>query len=100
MEKHPLKIFEKLDHELLDYVQNHGEFSLSDGILPEKTKLLIALALDASRGAIGGVRALTKEVLDSGGSEDEIMETLRVAYFVTGVGSVYTAAHALKDIFN
>jgi alkylhydroperoxidase/carboxymuconolactone decarboxylase family protein YurZ len=99
MEEHPLKIFEKLDPELLDQIQNQGEFSLSDGTLEEKTKLLIALALDASRGAIGGVRALSKEVLEAGGTKEEIMETVRVAYFVSGVGSVYTAAHALKDIF-
>ena len=99
MSEHPLKIFENLDPELLDLVQNTGAFSMNDGALPEKIKLLIAFALDASRGAVGGVRALAKEAMDAGASKDELMEALRVAYFVCGVGSLYTAAHALKEIF-
>jgi alkylhydroperoxidase/carboxymuconolactone decarboxylase family protein YurZ len=99
MSEHPLKILEKCDPNLLEKVQEDGAFALSEGTLSEKVKLLIAIALDASHGAVGGVKALAREALDAGASEDEILETIRVANFVCGVGSVYTAAHALKEIF-
>jgi alkylhydroperoxidase/carboxymuconolactone decarboxylase family protein YurZ len=98
MSEHPLKIIEKHDPELLEDVQKSGAFALSDGALPEKVKLLIALALDASHGAVGGVRALAGEAMEAGATREEILETIRVANFVSGVGSVYTAAHALKEV--
>jgi alkylhydroperoxidase/carboxymuconolactone decarboxylase family protein YurZ len=97
MNEHPLKMLEKCDAELLEQVQEGGAFALSEGALPEKIKLLIALALDASHGAVGGVKALAKEAMDAGATKDEILEAVRVANFVCGVGSVYTAANALKD---
>jgi len=37
--------------------------------------------------------------LKNGATEDEIMETLRVANYITGAVSLHTAAAALKDIF-
>jgi len=58
MSEYPLKIFEKLDPELLKLVENTRELALTDGALPKKFKLLIAMALDASHGAIQGVKAL------------------------------------------
>lgn len=95
----PLKIFEKLDPELLRLVGNTRELALADGALPKKFKLLIAMALDASHGTIEGVRALGQAAIGAGATREEITETLRVAQYISGVGSVYTAAHALKDVF-
>lgn len=66
--------------------------------MPKKFKLLIALALDASLGAVQGVRALAQEATQAGATRAEIMETLRVVYHVSGVGSVYTAAQALRGL--
>jgi alkylhydroperoxidase/carboxymuconolactone decarboxylase family protein YurZ len=34
----------------------------------------------------------------AGATKDEIAEALRVAQFIGGVGSVYTAAEALRDV--
>jgi alkylhydroperoxidase/carboxymuconolactone decarboxylase family protein YurZ len=95
----PLKIFEKLDPELLKLVGNTRELALADGALPKKVKLLIAMALDASHGTIEGVRALAGAAIHAGATKEEIRETVRVAQYISGVGSVYTAAHALKDVF-
>jgi alkylhydroperoxidase/carboxymuconolactone decarboxylase family protein YurZ len=36
--------------------------------------------------------------MKAGATREEIGEALRVAHFVCGVGSVYTAAHALCDV--
>ena len=99
MPEHPLKIFEKIDPELLKYVGDANAFALADGALPRKIKLLIAMALDASHGAVEGVKALAKQAVKAGATKEEIVETIRVAQFVSGVGAVYVAAHALKELF-
>jgi alkylhydroperoxidase/carboxymuconolactone decarboxylase family protein YurZ len=94
----PLKILEKLDPDLLRVVENTRELALADGALPRKFKLLIAMTLDASHGAVQGVKALAQAAVQAGATKDEIREALRVAQYVTGVGSVYTAAQALKEL--
>ena len=99
MAEHPLKIFEKIDPELLKLVQNTNAFALADGALPRKIKFLIAMALDASDGAVEGVKALTEQAMKAGATKEEIVETLRVTQYISGVGSVYTAARAFKELF-
>lgn len=99
MPENPLKIFEKLDPDLLGIVENTRELALSDGALPRKIKFLIAMALDASHGTVDGVRSLASAAVQAGATKEEITETLRVAHFISGVGCVYTAAHALRDLF-
>ena len=98
LSEHPLKILEKLDPELLKLVESTSNLALSDGALPKKFKLLIAMALDASLGAVQGVKTLAQSAMKAGATKEEIMETLRVAQYISGVGSVYTAAQALKEI--
>jgi alkylhydroperoxidase/carboxymuconolactone decarboxylase family protein YurZ len=97
--EHPLKIFEKLDPELLKLVENNSEFVFTDGNLPKKFKLLIAMSLDASHGAVQGVRALAQKAMQAGATKEEIMEALRVTQYISGVGSTYTAAQAFKELF-
>jgi alkylhydroperoxidase/carboxymuconolactone decarboxylase family protein YurZ len=94
----PLKVLEKLDPELLRVVENTRELAFADGALPRKFKLLIAMDLDASHGAVQGVKSLAQAAVQAGATKDEIREALRVAQYVSGVGSVYTAAQALKEL--
>ncbi len=99
MAEHPLKVFENVDPELLKRVKDTNSFVLDDGALPKKFKLLIAMTLDAAHGASAGVKSLTQQALQAGATKEEVMEALRVAYYISGVGSVYTAANAFKEIF-
>jgi alkylhydroperoxidase/carboxymuconolactone decarboxylase family protein YurZ len=99
MAENPLKIIEKLDPELFKNVEATETLALGDGALPKKVKLLMAMALDASHGTVEGVKALTQQAMKAGATKEEIMETVRVAQFVSGAGCVYTAAHAFKDLF-
>ncbi len=99
MAENPLNIIEKLDLELFKNIEATQTLALADGILPRKVKLLMAMALDASHGALEGVKALTLQAMKAGATKEEIMETLRVAQYISGVGCVYTAAYALKDLF-
>jgi len=98
MNKNPLEIFKELDPNLLKLIDTTKDFAFSEGALSKKTKLLIAMALDASQGAIEGVKTLAQRAMQAGAKKQEILEALRVAYYICGVGSVYTAAHALKDL--
>jgi alkylhydroperoxidase/carboxymuconolactone decarboxylase family protein YurZ len=98
MPEHPLKVFQKLDPKLLKLVENTSELALTDGALPRKFKLLIAMTLDASHGAVGGVTALARMAMEAGATKEEIAEALRVAQYVCGVGCIYTAAQALKEV--
>jgi AhpD family alkylhydroperoxidase len=99
MSEHPLSVFERFDPELLGSVKNGNEQIFASGALPKKVKLLIALALDASKGTAGGVRALTQQAMEAGATKEEIAETLRVANYISGVGCVYTAGEALRGLF-
>ena len=98
MADHPLKVLETLDPELLKLVQRSHDFAIEDGALSKKMKLLIALALDASKGASEGVGSLTRAALAAGATRQEVAEALRVTHYICGAGSVYTAARGLKDV--
>ncbi len=99
MAENPLEVIKKLDPELFKNVEASRTLVLADGVLPRKVKLLIAMALDASHGTIEGTRSLAQQAMKAGASKEEVMETLRVAQHVSGVGCVFTAAHAFKDLF-
>jgi alkylhydroperoxidase/carboxymuconolactone decarboxylase family protein YurZ len=98
MAEHPLKVYEELDPKLLNLVNNTRDLALADGALPRKVKLLIAMVLDAVHGASEGVQALAREAIKAGATKEEISEALRVAQYICGVGCVYTAARALKEV--
>jgi AhpD family alkylhydroperoxidase len=98
MPEHPLKIYEDLDPKLLNLINETQKLALADGALPRKTKLLIAMVLDAVHGASEGVQSLAREAIKAGATREEISEALRVAQYVCGVGCVYTAARALNEV--
>lgn len=99
MAENPLAILEKIDPELLKLVRNTNAFALADGALPRKIKFLIAMALDAAHGTVDGTKALAKQAMKAGATKEEIVEAIRVAQYISGVGSVYVAARAFKELF-
>ena len=98
MPEHPLKVYEELDPKLLNLVNDTQKLALADGALPRKVKLLIAMVLDAVHGASDGVQSLAQEAIKAGATKEEIAEALRVAQYICGVGCLYTAAKALKEV--
>ena len=99
MAQNPLDIIKSLDPDLFDTVSRDNGFTFKDGALDTKTKYLIALALDAAHGATNGVKALAIQAMKHGASKEEVLEAVRVANYVAGVGSVYTAATGLDGVF-
>ena len=99
MAVNPLEIIQNSDEGLFKAVGNTRKMAMEEeGEISKKNKLLIALAIDTVTHAENGIRSLATQALDAGATKNEIMETLRIANYICGVGCVYTAANALKDI--
>lgn len=91
-------VFSKVDPKLLEGVAAASELAFCEGKIPLKYKLLMAMALDAAHGASKGVRSLAEQAMRAGASSEEVAEALRVAFYISGCGSVYTAAEGLREI--
>jgi alkylhydroperoxidase/carboxymuconolactone decarboxylase family protein YurZ len=98
MTEHPLATMRKLDPEFMNHIDATDALVYADGALPRKFKLLMAMAFDAAEGAAGGVRALAEQAMKAGATKEEIAEALRVAFHLSGVGSLYAASFGLKDM--
>ncbi len=99
MNANPLATMQKLDSQLFDHLQTTNHLIFDDGALSRKLKLLIAMAFDAAYGAESGVRSLAERAIEAGASKEEIAEALRVAYHLSGVGTLYTASRGLEEVF-
>jgi alkylhydroperoxidase/carboxymuconolactone decarboxylase family protein YurZ len=98
MAEHPLSRIGELDPDMLEKVDQLRTFALDEGELSKKMKFLIAMALDASHGAVQGVRSLALQAKAEGATKGEIMEALRVVFYIQGASSVYTGSAALRDV--
>jgi AhpD family alkylhydroperoxidase len=99
MPENPLSTVMKMDPKLVEHLRSEDEWAFADGALPRKTKLLIAIAYDAAHGAANGVRSLAQQAINAGATKEEIGEAIRVAYVLSGIGSVYVASQGLKELF-
>jgi alkylhydroperoxidase/carboxymuconolactone decarboxylase family protein YurZ len=94
-----MEFLKENNEQLFNNITSARNLAFRDGALSVKNRLLIALALDAAHGAVDGVKNLAKQAMDAGASKEEIFEALEVVYLISGVGSMYTAARALNEIF-
>jgi alkylhydroperoxidase/carboxymuconolactone decarboxylase family protein YurZ len=98
MAENPLATMARLDPAIMDHLKATDPLIFGDGALPRKVKLLSALAFDAAYGAENGVRALAQAALKAGATNQEIAEAVRVAYHLSGVGTLYTASRGLGEV--
>jgi alkylhydroperoxidase/carboxymuconolactone decarboxylase family protein YurZ len=98
MAGNPLETLAKVDPAMIEHLRADDQFVFADGALPAKVKLLMALAFDAAHGAADGVAALAQRAMKAGATSAEIAEAVRVAWHLSGVGSVYTASRGLGGI--
>ncbi len=99
MSENPLQVIMDEDSELFTLLENTRELAFVEGGIPLKYKFLIAMSLDAANGAVDGVKFLAMQAMQAGATKEEIMQAIRITQYIFGVGSVYTASNALKDIF-
>lgn len=85
------------DSDYFPVVKKVVEQAMSVQALDDKTKFLIVLALDALKGAEQGVQVVARHAREAGASEQEIRETLRLAYFVSGMDVIKASCNAFKE---
>ena len=98
MSKDPLQVIIDSDAEFFQLIEETCETSFQDDGIPLKYKLLMAMALDASKGAANGVTSLAVQAMEAGATKEEVMQAVKITHYICGVGSVYVAANALKNV--
>ena len=98
MASHPLSPLAILDRSLFDDIMERYGKTYEPNALSKKHKLLIALAVDASKDAVNGVKSLYKMARAEGATNAEIADALSVVYQICGVGSMYSAAVGISDV--
>jgi alkylhydroperoxidase/carboxymuconolactone decarboxylase family protein YurZ len=98
MSKSPLELLEKNDPTLTKTRKKVYDLAFSEGDLPVKMKALIAMVLDAGFESEGGVRAFAQKAINYGATKKEVLEAIRVGYYICGVGVLYTASRGLDGV--
>lgn len=98
MSKHPpfVQAIEAVDPAFHQEITRIFDLAMAPGELDVKTKILIALALDALIGSSEGVASLAKVARGMGITDAQMSEALRIAYMVAGNGVLSSAFPALQ----
>jgi alkylhydroperoxidase/carboxymuconolactone decarboxylase family protein YurZ len=91
-----VETLEKCDPELLKHMTALRNFTDKDGALPAKIKTLMSMLGDAILGHGDGVKAIAQRARAQGATEQEIAETVRVAFLCAGVPGLVTGTHAFR----
>ena len=83
--------------ELLKNVSGFRESVLQDGALSLKVKTLMTMLCDALLGHADGVAGIANRARTAGASEDEIAETVAVAFLFGGMPALVTGANAFRQ---
>ena len=95
----PLDVYKELDPKIVESYNRLQDVVFSEGALPQKFKVLIAMAIDVEHGALQGATALGRRALKLGATKEEIIEALRVSYCVGGNRALFTSAQVLQNLF-
>ncbi|WP_445474556.1 carboxymuconolactone decarboxylase family protein [Methanococcoides methylutens] len=98
MSENPLQVIIDSDADFFQLLEDTRVTSFEEDGIPLKYKLLMAMALDASKGAVNGVISLAVQAMEAGATKEEVIQAVKITHYICGVGSVYTAANALKDV--
>ena len=71
---------------------------LEKGVLPKKTKQLMAIAIYAATRFDFGLNVHIKQALNAGATEDEILETLSLVILTAGLPGYIDGIKALKSV--
>ena len=92
-----LDLMEQGAPELMKVVTATRESILPDGALSNKTKTLMTMLCDALLGHDGGVTTIANRARAAGASEEEIAETVGVAFLMGGLPALVTGSNAFKN---
>lgn len=85
------------DPELAEILTTNREFVIQDGALSAKVKTLMTMLCDALLAHENGVKVIADRARGMGATEEEIAETVRVAYWMGGLPALVTGANAFKE---
>jgi alkylhydroperoxidase/carboxymuconolactone decarboxylase family protein YurZ len=92
-----LKILQENDPEYEKIFSQLFELTFSPGVLDVKTKMLIAMAVNASTGMGYGCGEIAKILRGMEVAKEEIAEALRVAATVRAIQGVVTGSKAYQE---
>lgn len=93
---HILDTIVQIDEEFVKKYNQCNSRLLTDGALPAKTKILMALAVVASKQCESCVVSQMRSALHHGATKEEIMETLDVISITSGAPAVAACRQALN----
>ena len=91
-----VEALERSDPELLGHMNSLQEFAGKDGALSAKVKTLMSMLGDAILGHADGVKAIAERARAQGATEQEIAETVRMAFLFAGMPGLVTGTHAFR----
>ena len=94
----PWDLLEEKDAEMVRLHDQLDQMAFSDGRLPGRIKLLMAMAIDAVLGAEGGVAVYARRAREAGATEQEIFEAVRVSSLLGGTRGQTTALRGLEPV--
>jgi alkylhydroperoxidase/carboxymuconolactone decarboxylase family protein YurZ len=92
----PVTRIEEHDPEFLNDLAATAADAFAPGALEVKHKFLLAMALDAQANHPGGVKSFARRARDAGATEREIVEVLRVVFYLGGMQALVVGANALE----
>jgi alkylhydroperoxidase/carboxymuconolactone decarboxylase family protein YurZ len=95
----PLDVYREFDPKVIESYDRLQDLVFSEGALPQKFKVLIAMSIDVEHGALQGATALGRRALKLGATKEEIIEALRISYYVGGNRALFTSAQLLQNLF-
>lgn len=91
-----IRNLENSDPDLFRVVAESHDVAMGPGALDAKTKLLIALAVDAYAGSTG-VNGIAHAARMAGATDTEIAEAVRLSYYVAGNRALFSAMAAFES---
>lgn len=86
----------EVDKDLFNIVSQNMDLANKEGELDAKTKVLITLALDALVNSGEGVKHLANVARKLGATDQEIKETIRIAYMVSSNKTLIAGLNAFS----
>ncbi|MCZ6867687.1 MAG: carboxymuconolactone decarboxylase family protein [Chloroflexi bacterium] len=86
------------DPKLMEQVVNVQDFVIQEGVLSLKVKTLMMLLCDALLARPHGVKILADRARGLGATEEEIAETVQVAYLFGGWSALFPALNAFEPV--
>lgn len=85
------------DEKMAEFLDTGRELIMVDGALSAKVKTLMTMLCDALLAHENGVKNIAERARSMGATEEEIAETVRVAFWMGGLPALVTGTQAFRS---